>query len=570
MSWILGIAGNDLTEATIRSVRSLCPEPLHSVQKIGKLFVAAGGNNETLHCIDNNEFSCIIAGCGILIEDDTSRILTTNDWESIVTKEQPDLQSLNGHFVIIRFRNNILECYSDRVGLRTLYFGKSGDSWVFSSKLAWVCKFVPDTKIDWKIFGGRWLSLQQFSFNSPLTNTFRLPPNGYSIIDKNGFDLSSHPWITIPKNSGSPESIFRVLSSLIKVPDKRIALGLSGGFDSRLLLAILSHFKKDFFSYSFGYPSEPDVLLAKKIAEFNNIPFQLFPNVIPSQDECLRQLTSYVEQTNAASPASESQRLNQYEKLHQSNVIMIDGGNGEIARRQFLNRLAVRHRYDVMELKTDNILPSLSLRKADIFNAETLDTMNLGARVDIDQSLRSLPPPAEIGVENFLDVWIATTRIPNVGADEQARIDEHILNFMPFSQPVFINSALQLPLRYRKNSLLFRDLMDRLEPSLALFPLVKNNISYPYSLTTLQARLWTTMKSKLFGKYDDPLVHEFLHAIKEFVLDSARSTRTKQYPYYDYKKIQALIEGYYNGNKNLAGEVNWWIAFDVWRNMVEK
>lgn len=397
-----------------------------------------------------------------------------------------------------------------------------------------------------------------------------MPPNGISTIDDSGIHLSSQPWITIPKNSGSPESIFRVLSSIINIPDKRIALGLSGGFDSRLLFAMLSHLKRDFFSYSFGHPTEPDVLLAKKIAAINNIPFHFYPNAIPSRDECVRQLRRYVEQTNAAAPASESQRLNHYEALQQSNAMMIDGGNGEIARRQFLNRLAIRHQNDVVALNSDKILTHLSLHRADIFNTETLDSMKKGAHGEIERSLRSLPSPSDIGVENFLDSWIATTRIPNVGADEQARIDEHILNFMPFSQPDFINSALQIPLRIRKNSLLFRDLIDRIQPSLGQFPLVKNNILYPYSLTTLQARLWTAVKSKLFGRYDDPLVHDFLHVIKEFVLDSAMSASTKQYPHYDHKKIVSIVDGYYKGNKNLASEVNWWIAFDVWRTMVEK
>lgn len=570
MSWILGITGEHIPEKLIQNIRSITPPSLFSIQKQDNFYVTGGGNSETLHSIDDKNSSSIIVGSGLSIKDGFSTILTTADWKAIIEREHPDLRSLNGHFVIIRFKNNVLECFSDRVGLRTLYFAKLNETVLFSTKLSWISKLIPEAKIDWKIFGGRWISLQQFSFDSAITNTFRIPPNGYSRVEERRLTISSKPWIEFSPSLTSPESIVHSLRSIINVSGKQVALGLSGGFDSRLLFALLLNGKKDFYAYSFGYPSEPDVAIAKKIAGSKNVEFKLFSNIVPSQDECLRFLQSYVEHTNCVGPASEAIRLNHYHKLRLPNSIMIDGGNGELLRRQFMYRFAVQNKNDILQFKIANIASRLSLLRANIFNAETLQIMQQGVHLDIERSIHSLPKPKDIGLENFLDLWIATTRIPNIGSEAQPRIDEDILNFMPFTQPDFIISVLQLPLRYRTNSSLFRETIFRLEPSMTKFPLVKNNISYPYSLSTLQARIWTTIKSKLSSKYDDPIVHAFLETIKEFVVDTVNSTEVKQYSQYDHKKIQSLVERYYGGEKRLASEVNWWIAFDVWRKMVEK
>ncbi|MBI2430203.1 MAG: hypothetical protein HYV29_15655 [Ignavibacteriales bacterium] len=62
----------------------------------------------------------------------------------------------------------------------------------------------------------------------------------------------------------------------------------------------------------------------------------------------------------------------------------------------------------------------------------------------------------------------------------------------------------------------------------------------------------------------------FLDAIKEFVCDTVNSASTKFYSPYNYKKIFHAVNMYYKGDVRFANEVNWWIAFDVWRRAVEK
>ena len=224
---------------------------------------------------------------------------------------------------------------------------------------------------------------------------------------------------------------------------------------------------------------------------------------------------------------------------------------------------------DIRRLNIKKIFPHLILHRADIFNEETNKIMMDGARNELDQLIHALPSPTEIGVGNFLDHWAARVHIPNIGCDEQARIDEHILNFMPFSQPDFINSVLQLPLQSRKNNKLFKKIIDDVRPSLSNFPLIKNNIQYSYHFSTLQMRVWAKIQSVLKNTYEDQTPLLFLDTIKDFVFDTLHSKTVREYPYYSFGKISAAVEGYYYGQKQFANEVNWWIAFEVWRQSVE-
>jgi len=571
MSWFIGLVGKNIPDANESTVLSFRKPALYSCHVKNKLSVIAGGNNDTLHCTQSGDSVSLIAGIGIHRSDSSSQILSTEQWSQLLLQDDvEEIRKLNGHFAIISYKNDTLKCFSDRVGLRTLYFGKTEHGWMFSTCLAWLAKFIPHTKINWKVFGSHWLYINQFSFESPVENTKRLPPNGTATIRNDELNIQSAPWIQTLTGDEAPGNTIKILRSLANPKEEKVKLCLSGGLDSRVLLSILTSNSQLQSTCAFGNENDPDVVFARHLSERENIPFTFISSEFPSRDECLRLFQNYVEKSNLAEGAASSVRLRHYSALKETALVVIDGGNGEIARRQFLNTLLFKARKFIATLQADKMLPFLTLHRADIFNNNALTIMHGGAAECFDASLRLFPAPSEIGVENFLDMWTAQIRIPNVACNEQARFDECTLNFMPYSQPDFILSALNLPLRFRKNNILFKDIINSFRPSLTRYPLIKNDISYPYRLTTLQARVWRKIKARFMKGYGSSVVHLFLEMTQEYVLDTLHSSSTQTYPYYDYKKIHQSVHSYYNGDKSFANEVNWWLAFDLWRRMVEK
>lgn len=570
MSWIVGIIGDSIPGSEQEAILSRFHHCNNTIQIPGKFLAVSGGNTKTLFSYTDNAISYVVAGVGLHRSASFTSILTAQDWMQRLKQEPPTLDDIEGHFVVIRYKENTLECFSDRVGLRTMYFAQTSYGWTFSTQLHQVCSLLPSSSIDWKTFGSRWLGLQQFSHNSPITGIYKVPPNGYARIYDNRFSLSGKPWISFPELHVTPEQIVEILRKLLSLPDKKILLGLSGGLDSRILLAIISSLSRYYETYSFGRSDDADVALAERICRNEQIPFQKISEENLPADQCIELMHNYLHKTNLVEGAATSVRLRFYSQLDIGDSVMIDGGNGEILRRQFLQRIVVRRKNDMLHCRTEKLFPYFLLQRADIFNDETTSLMKEGALHDLERSFLSIPSPEEIGVENFLDLWTVSTRIPIVACDEQARIDEHVVNFMPFSQPSIIQNALSVSLFFRNNNRLSKKLIRSFHPSLSRYPLVKNGISYPYGLTTLQSRIWTKARS-VIGKRDSTAhVQHFLNAIKEFTLDTVHAVETKNYSHYDYDKILHIVTAYYNGDRRYASQVNWWLAFDVWRKAVEK
>jgi hypothetical protein len=184
--------------------------------------------------------------------------------------------------------------------------------------------------------------------------------------------------------------------------------------------------------------------------------------------------------------------------------MLIDGGMGEIARRQFMNRLLIRGR-NALRKKDPHVISSyLRTQRASIFNPQVTSVMQNGAERQIEGLLGTLPSVEDIGEENFADLLIVRYRFPNYGGLDQSRMDGQILSYMPFAQPSFVRAAFATPLKLKRDAHLFRRLIDQYRPSLKKYPLVKGYTTYPYMLPAIPAMVWTKVKT-IFGRgFDDP------------------------------------------------------------------
>ncbi|MFQ5569274.1 MAG: hypothetical protein ACE5G0_06340, partial [Rhodothermales bacterium] len=214
------------------------------------------------------------------------------------------------------------------------------------------------------------------------------------------------------------------------------------------------------------------------------------------------------------------------------------------------------------------ILPHIRVPRADVFTPETTATMERGARQQIAALWQTLPDPQTIGEDSFLDLLGLRTRLPNFFGFEQNRLDGLILNYMPFAQPSLLRAVFQIPVSLRRGGRLFRRLIRSREESLARYPLVKNGISYPFRLSTLPAHAWTSLKKRLGHGYRDQQRLDFLEQVRTYALDAVHSTSVRTYPAFDHRQLVQLVEGYYNGRRELAAQVDWWLAFDMWRRVI--
>jgi hypothetical protein len=344
------------------------------------------------------------------------------------------------------------------------------------------------------------------------------------------------------------------------------SLGLSGGLDSRLLLALLtSSSKQGYVTHTFGDPEDPDVQVAGRITTALGLFHHYFNDPLPDVERCVSGIRSFVAETILIEPGTSYLKLRYYPKLREDGRLMIDGGFGEIARRQYLNRVVRFGRAALRTRDSSRMFQLMRSYRADIFSQEVTILLEAGARLSLDKVLNEMPAAEKIGIENFADLLAVRTRVPNYGASEQARLDSEILNFMPLVQPSFLRAVFGIPAKLRSNAGLYYDIIRTLNPTLGQFPLTKSGITYRFGLSTNLSWLTTKVKSNVTKVYSDPKPDQLLARLREYVVDVAHSKDVATNSMYDYRKVIDAVSRYYRGEHHLRSRVDWWLTFELWK-----
>ncbi|MFH2004490.1 MAG: hypothetical protein ABIK27_07120 [Bacteroidota bacterium] len=576
MSWIFGfLSKHNIANLNI-DFSSIHPPTVYQT-KNEKLYIATGGLKETcLYGSFSNsagfesKSGWIVVGLGIELHSDHCRLLSSNDWQSVLSFPRQNFDNLDGHFIIIRWNENKIELFNDQLGLRTIYFYQRDDGIAFSTRLDWIAKLIKSPSIDFKAFGPRWLTFNQLSYQSYLNETTRLPPGGSAVCTADSLFIQKSSWL--PNRSKFSERSFESIVSAFINPKNNgydsITFGLSGGLDSRFLLAMFLYNQKKITIHNWGHLEHPDVKIAQKIIKQENLENTYIEEPIPSADECITLLREYECHACMNEPASSILKLRYYPKLRAHHKLMIDGGFGEIARRIHLNRIIYKGRKALRSGNPQSLLPFLELKRGTIFNEDTLRLMEEGSRAQVEEVWEDMPPMKELGEENFIELFAIRTRVPNWGTFEQSRLDCDIPNYMPLVQPSLLHKIFQIPVSDRKHGKLFRKLISKCYPSLTRFPLVRGNLTHPFNLNSLQAFAWTKIKSKMQLGFVNPLPSQFLDRLSEFIMDTVHSESVKSFSAYNYPLLLKMVEDYYSGKKELQTQIDWWLSFEIWRQSI--
>jgi len=363
------------------------------------------------------------------------------------------------------------------------------------------------------------------------------------------------------------------LNKIIKLglnQNSNLSLSLSGGLDSRVILSFLVNSKnKNWNCHTFQNNDTTDYNIASQICKDLNIRHHKISNDIAGSQNIISDLFEYIGSTYLAGSGFTSLNLTHYKFLPQDEII-IDGGFGEIWRREFLNRLYHLGRKD-LEQNNFNKIPRYFLnRRAELFSADCNSFMNNGVVEQIENLMNQLPAIKEIGLGNWLDIFSIKTRLSNFYAPEQARIDNFIKSFMPFAQPELLNVLFSLPVSERINNRLFKKIIKLNCPQLTKYNLAKGKMPYPYYFTPLMKRAYIRMYNKFKPESEHSDFDSFLIEMKEFIMDSLRSKSAQEYAPYNYKFIFNKIDSYYKGVDSDRNFVDWFLTFEIFRQILQQ
>lgn len=576
MSWILGSIGS-FTEAEKGRISAIHGQALFVIQT-KNVYLAAGGIPAT--CMqgrfDSNQNTgwdgWMIVGLGIRWENDGCSFYSASEWSAVLAAAVPNFSQLNGHFVALRYNDREFQVFTDQLGLRTAYAATMASGIVLSTRLDWVARISNNSEIDFEVFGPQWLAFNQISHRSPVRNVIRLGPGSRSRCTATSLESRDALWS--PQSGSNDEMEFEnILKPFLvptNVPQEGVSFGLSGGLDSRLMLALfVAMGKRSIQLHVFGDPRNPDVVLSTAIARGLKLDHVHEQYTFQSREQLLSQMKEYLAQIYVTNPASGVIDAGAFYEVAKKKSLILDASWAEIARRQCFNRLLIMGSKALKQRNANRISSYLTLERSDIFSHEAIVTMERGLIEQIQWYLDMTADSTSITNEDFADLLAVRTRVPNYSGFEQARTDSFISAYMPFPQPAVLRSVFRLPPHLKRNGRLFRRMIVSHCPQLASFPLAKGGTTYPFWLAPLPAHAWIIAKKKLGKPFTDMRVYELLETLKEYALDLVHSQKLQTCPAYDVQKVRSLVERYYSGDRHLESRVDWWLSFEIWRQSMK-
>jgi len=570
MSSFLGFYGKN--DSLKSEIRNLATNPYFTFER-DSLFICAEGNPLNTHFHSNSEAGSGWVSCCIgITSEDSPKVFRQEAWIKTFENNTNLHDELNGHFAVVKWTQNEIELVTDQLGMRSVFIHQGNDFVLFSTRLDWMLSLVKETSINWKLFGSNWLSINPFSSSCFVDGIERLAQGGYAKISSSGFTYHNKRWTPKPTQSSSDSvaDSLKAFSSVALKTFSKTSLGLSGGLDSRVLLALLASQKhSEFELYTFEVEGHPDVEYATQLNEFYGFNHEIIPMETLSNDEIISELAEITSRTMLSSSVFIIESLLGYTKLGLQNSITIDGAFGEIGRRRFLRNIELKARQAVLNKSVTNLLPHLATNKADIFSKEVFHEMHTGLFEELSTEIDLMPSAKETGLGNWLDIFTIRSRVPNLPGLNQGITDEKLFHLMPFLQPDLLNQFLSLPEKERLNAHFYRRIIRNQAPSLSKVPLVKGDDIYPYWMKDIPSKAWIKTKRKLEIGYKNTQNAELILSLEEYIRDSFSTAEVIQQPFYDKVKIESLISSFFDDKDfALAPQLGWLLSFETFRKQV--
>lgn len=568
MSWIFGFYSKNASESI--NLSEYHPKAIAVISN-PQYYVAIGGNKNTiLFDSENSENNFFI--CGFAFTKEASKIINKNDWKSILSVLPDDnYKYLNGHFCGTFIRNNSVTLFTDQLGLREFHIYENNDGWYFSTRLDWLLK-LGDFEIDFNEFGSRWLLINQLSNKSIIKKIQRLNCGEQIIFNNYQKEIIKNNWIPLRNNILDTDIFINRLEKNILLggqDNKKISLSLSGGMDSRVLLSFLLHSKNNNWDcHTFQTDGSMDAIIAAKISKEFHFNHRIITREDFNVNEIVPELFEYIGITYLTNSGFASRKLMLYKYLPQDEII-IDGGFGEIWRREFSTRLYILGKKDLGNNNYAKIPNYLVYHRADIFSEEYNTQMKTGIVDQIETVMTNLPSIKEIGLGNWLDLFTLKTRLVNCFAHEQARIDNYLTAYMPFTQLNLLNDLFNMPVEERNKNRLYKKIIQSYSQKLTKYNLARGEMSFPFYFTPLMKRAYSKIYDKMIVPKENSEYDIFLNNVKDFLMDSLLSNSAKEYEPYNYKYIYEKVDSYYSGNTGNREFVNWFLTFEVFRQIMQ-
>ena len=478
------------------------------------------------------------------------------------------LRRLNGWFcgVLVDLRNSKVVLFNDRYGMQRIYYHEGKDSFLFGSEAKSLLRIKPELRqIDMQGLG-ELISCNCVLENRTLFQKISLLPGGAMWTWGHSSDLSKNSYFKPSEWESLPpldeETFYSLLSETVRkvIPryfreKGRVGMSLTGGLDSRMMMACLNPQAGELPCYTFGGEKDTlDISIARKVAEVCHQTHKVF--------------------------RLDHTFISEFSRLVEKTIYVTDGGVDICSTHDmYFNKLA----REIAPIRVTGKFGSEVIRDHTMFNAGLYDSglFHRDLKPYVDKAIGTLDDVKKghkLSVAVFNDFpWREYSKI----AIEQSQSTFR----SPYMDNDLVGLMYQAPSGMRASNQPQRRIIRECNPELSAimsdrgyseaanpliskifelyhYTLFKADYTYLFALPHWLTRLDTIctsisggrnlLGSQKFEYYRIWFRRELSDYVKEVLLDPQTTMR----PYFDKMSLEMMVRTHTNGTRNYMGEIS--------------
>jgi asparagine synthase (glutamine-hydrolysing) len=520
-----------------------------------------------------------------------------NDPEYVLKKYNEEgnrcASDLNGifHFIIYDTRSNTIKLFTDKFGLQPLYYSHTPDGFFFGGEIKAILS-VPSVsrKPDYKTFG------DFFHFGHPLgqktlfENIKQLGPGEILTFDMNRnrilaekywrlgdlFSENGHydPSITVENVA---EHLIHSIQSRSGNHDA-LGISLSGGLDSRGILAGLKDQAKGIRSYTLGLQGCSDQGLAKRISSVAGTRHEfltLDDRYIENFEEMAAQMIYLSDGLYHPRESTEILALEYFKRC--DFKILLRGHGGEIAKAALAHPVMVNQK--VMSCSSspeilDAIYHMANLVRRDIdfrqlFTQNYREVMEKGPEDSLNESCGEISQritPADVCIYYYINEHIRRQVVSSLEI-----FKTQIETRMPYVDDAYIRQLLKLPVQYRFDGQIHFALIKKCMPQLIKIP--NSNTGAPLDAGKMRLLITDKFHSIMkrlsikgfrhYTEFNKWHREGFKNSIQKIIF----SERTAGRGLYNMDYLKHLYNLHLSGQKNYGAFIGTVVGLEIWQRL---
>jgi asparagine synthase (glutamine-hydrolysing) len=498
---------------------------------------------------------------------------------------------LNGAYVaaIWNCKEKKLILINDHLGLRPLYYANYKNKFIFSSSIQ---AMLEDSDLSRNIDHTAIAQMLCFEYvlgeRTLLEEVHLLPPASICIYYQNHLTINKYCNIKYSE-SFQIKSTEEYLEELIfflrqavsrQMPgDLHAGVNLSGGFDSRLLLGLLSEYplKEPLFSYTFGLPNCADVKYAKEIANEVGTAHRFFEL---KPDFLIKLVNEAVINSNGLESSVYIHAMAQIERQSKEVDVVYSGFlidsliNQDIKREWWAN------------YSTDDAINFLykDINANELFqnpNVDEIFSLELKRKVSnsfdeiFRETVKTYRAPQLADWHDNMDINQRQRRFTNNGND---LLRSHVICRTPFCDKDLVEFTMKLPPGLRSERYLIIKALEKCFHELAKIPY--DRTGFPFTPCLRNSRLefnqqieWQLKKIGLpvnlnkidhdYFDYNKWLRNDLRVWVEDLLLDK----RTLERGYFNPNVVRKLVSEHMAGSNN-SRKLGVLITLELWHRLV--